>query len=348
MIVRSFGSNGQFQMVDWTEELLQVPNTANILDASGLFDEEGVTQHTITFEEIKEGSNLIVDRVRGERNTVNSGSQRRVRALSIPHFPLDDAILPQDIQGFRAYGSPSEVETEAAVMQRKLKSINKAHAETLEVARWRLLRTGEVYAPSGTVAMNMYTEFGVTRQIVDMDLTNGGTNVINKQEEVLSKIRAAASGENITQVVGYASTSYFNAYVANAGVQAAYANYQSQQEPLRNRVGALGALAWGTRRSFIHGNVLLVEVYESLGGEQLVQDGTCIYVPYGTSIFKTFFSPANKRSLVNTIGEKAYLFEFEGTRDDKVEVESESNFANICRRPLMVVIGKVNSAVTVA
>lgn len=344
MQIRSFGKNGQFTMVDWTEELVQTELQARVLENLGLFQPEYLTQHTFEYEETISGHTVILDRVRGERNTMSSSGQRRIRTGAVPHFPLDDALLPQDIMGKRAWGGADVVETEAAAIDRKLKQIAKSHNQTREIARWELLLRGNVYAPNGTVAMNMFTEFGVTQKIVDFDLGNGATNVLLKQEEVLSHIRLNAQDENIDSVVILASTEYFNAYINQAGVIAAYNQYASSQEPLRTRVGAGGDVNWGARRRFLHGDVLIIEVYESIKGTRCIPAGLAVAIPLGTEVFTTFFSPANTFGYANTVAQEAYLFEFEGQYDDKREVKSESNFANFCRRPALMVICKMNAA----
>jgi hypothetical protein len=56
-------------------------------------------------------------------------------------------------------------------------------------------------------------------------------------------------------------------------------------------------------------------------------------------MFKTYFSPANKFSFVNTVGEEAYVFEYPSDKDDNILLQSESNFVNMLRRPQIVVRG---------
>ena len=67
-------------------------------------------------------------------------------------------------------------------------------------------------------------------------------------------------------------------------------------------------------------------------------DGDAYYLPLDTSdTFKTYFSPANKFDLANTLGEQAYIFEYADGKGSKIEIESESNLINILRRPAIVV-----------
>jgi hypothetical protein len=167
-IVRSFG-NG-FEVQDWTEEVNIIPNQWGTIGQLGIFAEEPVAEHVVVFEEIRKDGALIVDRVRGDRATVGKDYTRKLHTFAVPHFPYADSISPQDLQGRRAYGSPSEAENLAAVRARKMERIRQNHAWTLEAARAQAITLGTVYAPSGTVVQDWNTEFGVTRTSVDFVL----------------------------------------------------------------------------------------------------------------------------------------------------------------------------------
>lgn len=82
--IRSFDK--PFELVDYTEELLIIPNTWGLLNTMGVFENEGVAQHTITVEKIDQSLNLIEDRVRGERNNMNKDYARELHSFAIPHF----------------------------------------------------------------------------------------------------------------------------------------------------------------------------------------------------------------------------------------------------------------------
>ena len=47
--------------------------------------------------------------------TVNARDKRKLRSFVIPHVPLDDVVLPEEVQGVRAFGTETEVETIAGV-----------------------------------------------------------------------------------------------------------------------------------------------------------------------------------------------------------------------------------------
>lgn len=331
MIIRDYG-NG-FKVTDLTEELVDIPNEYGLINQLGIFEVEPVTQHTVTFEHSNRVIGLISDKVRGERNNVSKDPNRVMRSYAIPHFPLDDYITPQDVQGQRAYGE-EQVERLAAVQMRKLETIRKSHAITLETARAKMLTSGDIYAPNGTVVGNVYTDFGVTRKQVAMDLTNAATDVLGKQREIVDHIQdTILNGDTPSDIIALCSPSYFDAYIAQAGVKEAYKFYTSTQEPLRN----------GNWTQFRHGDILLIRYngkFKDASGvtQALIPDGDAYYLPLDTSdAFKTYFSSANKFDLANTLGESGYLFVYEDGKGSKIEIESEMNTLNLMKRPQCVV-----------
>jgi len=331
MQTRSFEK--PFELVDYTEELLLVPNTWGLVNELGIFRNEGVAQHSITVESSQGTLGLVTDKVRGERNNVNRDDTRALRSFAIPHFPLDDAIKPEDVQGKRAYGSPDQSETEAAVIARKLERIRRSHAATLEAARCFAITTGSIYAPNGTVAGNYYTDFGVTRKEVDFVLGTSSTDVLAKSEEAIAHIQDnILSGENVSNVTVLCSPGFFGKLITQAGVKEAYKYYSSTQEPLRQRLGS------GLYRRFTHGGVEYIEYRGSYNGAVLIPAGDAYAMPLGTSdMFISYFSPANKFDFVNTIGEEAYAFTFRDPKGSQIEIQTESNFVNLVRRPQALV-----------
>lgn len=331
--IRSFDK--PFELVDYTEELLIIPNTWGLLNTMGVFENEGVAQHTITVEKINQSLSLIEDRVRGERNNMNKDYNRELHSFAIPHFPMDDYIKPEDIQGKRAYGQANAEEQIGMVRGRKLERIRRNHAVTLEAARMQALTQGTVYAPNGTVVVDWYAAFGITRKEVDFDLGTAGTDVIQKGEEILAHIQDnILSGDLVTEIVGICSPEFFSKLISQAGVKEAYKYYTSTQEPNRSRLGS------GLYREFVHGGIRYVEYRGSYNGNRLVPAGDAYFMPMGvTDMFKTYFSPANKFSFVNTTGEEAYVFEYPGSKDEEIVLQSESNFANMLRRPQIVARG---------
>jgi hypothetical protein len=210
MLARSFGASGQFNVADWTPEIVQIPLQWGTINQLGIFQNEPVAASTVTFEEtIKDGA-LIVDRVRGDRCNVSKDPVRKIHTFAIPYFPLNDAIYPKDLVGVRAYGQPDEQEALASVRARKMERIRQNHAWTLEAARAQAIVAGTAYAPNGTVSGNFYTDFGVTRKEIAFDLANAATDVLAKIREVVDHIQEnILDGEIAENFVALCSPEFF-------------------------------------------------------------------------------------------------------------------------------------------
>lgn len=334
-IVRSY-VNG-FEVVDRTDNLLEIPNSWNLFDALNLFREESVTGPSLILEKITTSGGLLLDTYRGVRNVQNKDDSREMRSFVIPHFTLDDYITPEDVQGKRAYGSEG-IETVDAVRVRKMERIRRNHDWTREVARAQLITAGTVYAPNGTVgAQNFFTEFSITQKSVDFALGTAGTDVRGKVEEVIAHIQDNVLNAGVyTNIVAICSPAWFKKLINHATVVDAYSQYASESEPLRKRLGASGLD--GRFRSFDHAGILFIEYRGSLGGTTLIPDGEARAFPIGVSdLFETYYAPANKLDLVNTLGEKMYWFEYADPYGENHKIQTETNFINVLRRPNAVV-----------
>jgi hypothetical protein len=332
MIIRSFGNN--FEVQDWTAEVNVVPNQWGTIGQLGIFNEESIAEHVVVFQETTKDGALLVDRVRGDRGTQGKDGSRKIHTFAVPHFPHDDYISPQDLQGQRAYSNPNGVETLESVRARKLERIRQNHAWTLEFARAQAITAGTVYSPNGTVNQNWNTEFGVTRTSVDFLLGTSTTEVMAKVEAGISQIQDNAFGASFTGTVVLCSPEFFAKLISHASVKTAYQYYSSTQEPLRNRLGGANAL----HRVFEGMGTKFIEMRDTYASQRLIPVGKAYMIPTGTNdVFKTYFSPANRFGLVNTLGEQVYVFESADSKGTKIELESESNFVNALLRPAMVV-----------
>lgn len=321
-----------FEVVDLTPELNLVPNTWGLINSLGIFRDEGVSQHTITVESTAGTLGLITDQVRGARNLVNKDELRTIRAFNIPHFPVDDGVSPEDVQGKRAYGSDN-VETTDAVIARKLERIRRNHAITREFARAYAITNGAIWAPNGTVVGNYYTEFGVTRKSIDFTLGTATTDVLAKSEEGLAHIQDnMLTGEVIDRVIVLCSPEFFSKLISQANVKDAFKFYSSTQEPLRDRLGS------GLYRRFVFGSIEYIEYRGAYNGQRLIPAGEAYMLPVGTTdTFITYNSPAMKFGEVNTLGEEMYAFTYYDPRDEKIAIQTEQNMLHLIRRPQAVV-----------
>ena len=169
--------------------------------------------------------NLLPTREPGAPGTVGTRGKRAVRSFVVPHIPHDDVVLPEEVQGLRAFGSETEVESIAGVLARHLETMRNKHAITLEHLRMGALK-GEILDADGTLLVNLYTEFGIAPASVNFALATAGTNVKGRCLSVLRHIEDNLLGEYMTRVHCLCSPEFFDQLTSHPKVEAAYARWQ--------------------------------------------------------------------------------------------------------------------------
>lgn len=338
-LIRSY-TNG-FEITDLTENLLIIPNVWGLAQQLGIFTSESTSQETITLEEITKSFGIMEDIHRGARHQVSKDYTRRLRSFAVPHFTLDDAITPRDIQGKRAYGA-EQVETLDAVRARKLERIRASHAATIETARMHTIVTGQAYAPNGTVAYDWYSEFGKTRTVVSFALATATTDVIAKIEQVFAAMQDnALTGEATGEIYAICSPEFFAALISHPMIVRAFTYYQTSPQILRDRLQAKGLDA--RYREFVFGNITFIEYRGTdVNGNRYVPAGDAYFLPRNSGdSFVTYFAPAGKFDMVNTLGQESYAFEYADPKGEEIILETETNFLSVLRRPQLIIRGTV-------
>lgn len=334
MLIRSPSNN--FDVVDLTSAVRNIPIQYGTFNQLGIFTDEPVASDVVMFEESTLNGALIVDRVRGEKNNVSKEGTRKLHSFNVGHFPLGDYISPKDLQNKSAYDNFNEVEMLEAVRMRKLVRLRQNHDWTLNKARAQALFSATAYAPTGTISQDWNVEFGISRTAVDFVLGTTSTEVLAKIEAVIQAVHDGMGGNGIfSGIIIPCDTLFFNKLIIHTSVKAAYTyqqNNQAGQDPIRGRLTAAGS-SLPNGREFTWGGVTFREVRDSYNGTSIVTASEGVAVPTGSDMFKTYFAPAERFGLVNTAGEKLYVFERANENATKIELESESNHISALLRP---------------
>lgn len=336
------------QWVDVTDEVIEVPNKWGFFQQIGLFADEPLSGKTVLIPKTTWEENLVPDRAWGARAANTAGQARSYLTLAIPHFPLDDAIFPSDIQGKVAWEDLFQgvvVESLENTRARKMEQLRRNHAITLEAARAQLIDAGTVYAPNGTVSYNMYTEHGLTPVPTHNIDLYAARDPIGGIETMIAGMQDAI-GNNVIldSFLCICSPGLFSALVTHPIIQEHY-THESRKEARDILTGRLTASEFGLDaryRTFEYGGVLFVEyrgTYTNSAGSDVpfITAGEGRLIPLTDEpIFKTFYAPVDKFDYVNTTAQQLYMFEYPSPKGDKIEIESEQNFLNWCIYPQVV------------
>ncbi|MCK9362128.1 MAG: major capsid protein [Syntrophales bacterium] len=332
-----------FNMVSMTQSINILPNKYGRVGQLGIFPDKGVRTRTIIVEEKNGVLNLLPTLPVGAPGTQNKMGKRKVRTLSVPHIPLDDAILPSEYEGIRAFGSENEMASLVSVMADHLQSGRDKFDITLEHLRMGALK-GIILDSDGSTLYNLYTEFGITAKTVPFILGTSTTDVKKKCMAVIRHIEDNLQGEIYTGVRCLCSANFFDMLVSHPEVEKFYLNHAAAME----------LLAADPRKGFKFGGITFEEYrgtatdmdgtahpFISSTASPLMGEGHCY--PEGTSqSFNTIYAPGDFVETVNTIGIPLYAKQELRKFGRGIDLHIQSNPLPICYRPGLLV--KVTSA----
>ena len=320
-----------FQMAELTSALNLLPNRYGRLEALKVFSQKPVRMRSIVIEERQGVLSLLPTKSPGAPATVGVRGKRALRSFTIPHIPHEDVVLPEEVQGIRAFGKDSEMATLAQVMTDHLQAMRNKHAITLEHLRMGALK-GVILDADGSVLVNLYEEFGIAPKVINFGLGSPATDIKKKCLEVVRHVEENLMGEFMTTIHALVSAEFFDALTSHKSVKEAYERWQD---------GA--ALREDMRAAFPFGGI----VFEEYRGQATDSEGTvrrfiapneghCF--PRGTlETFTTYFAPADFNETVNTLGQLLYAKQEPRRFDRGTDLHTQSNPLPMCHRPGVLV-----------
>lgn len=323
--------NPAFSMASLTAAINIVPNRYGRLEQLNLFPAKPVRTRQILVEERNGVLNLLPTMPPGSPGTVGTRGKRQLRSFVIPHIPHDDVVLPEEVQGLRAFGSETEMEALAGVMARHLETMRNKHAITLEHLRMGALK-GVILDADGSELYDLFDEFEITPKTIAFELGTATTNVKAKCIDLLRHIEDNLKGEYMTGVHVLCSPEFFTALTGHAKIEKVYENWQ-QGLVLINDV----------RSGFTFGGITFEE-YRGQASDtngtvrRFIAAGEAHAFPLGTiDTFGTYFSPADFNETVNTLGQALYAKQEPRKFERGTDLHTQSNPLPMCHRPGLLV-----------
>ncbi|WP_285520179.1 major capsid protein [Wolbachia pipientis] len=283
-------------MTELTKAINILPINYGRTESLNLFPSRSVRFRHITIEEQNGVLSLLPTQVPGAPATVGKRGKRKIRTFTIPHIPHDDVVLPEEVQGIRAFGSENELKALANVVTDHLELMRNKHAITLEHLRMGALK-GIILDADGSELLNLYNEFEITPKVVNFALGTATTDVKRKCLEVLRHVEDNLSGEYMTGIHALVSPEFFDALTSHAKVKEAYERWQE------------GAALRNDMRSGFTFCGITFEEYRGQATDpegnvrRFIEKDTGHCFPLGTaSTFTTYFAPADFNETVSAVG----------------------------------------------
>jgi len=113
-------NNDAFSLVSMTAGVEKMPTVPTFLGSLGLFESEGIETNIASIEQVGQTLQLIKTSQRGTAPGMGTTDRRSLRNFNIPRIAKADQIFAAEIQGIRAFGTDSELETVVQKVAQKL------------------------------------------------------------------------------------------------------------------------------------------------------------------------------------------------------------------------------------
>lgn len=329
-------TNGEFNIIDFTELTELFPRIPKFMDSIGLFGEAYYGQSTIAqVERVEDAVDEIQATARGGDRQFAGRESVIQRNFNVPYFTLDSKFSPQEVQDLKEYGETDMSMTMQSRINRTRTRIAKSHAVLRERAKYAALK-GNSYAPGYPQAQyDFAAEFGVSAKVastVTVDFTADDIDPRTTLEQMGRNHIQKYAGDNgdSYQVIVICGSKFFDGLKDHPLCRAAYSSYSSDSEPLRKRLGGdVINRSWETE------GVTYLEDYMGVQMGEIATDEAYM-LPLGIAdMFQVHHAPAAHKAYVNTTAQDMYMFLHEGFREDKVE--TETSFIVVNTRPELCV-----------
>lgn len=331
-----------FSVLSLTDAINKIPFVPGRAGQIIPWSERGVPTLSIMIEE-KDGVLELVDPTpRGGPGQTFAKTKRTARSLTIPHYQIDDAIWADEVQGIRAFGSESELQTVIGlVSERAAEHVGQKLDPTLEFQRIGAIK-GVILNADGSTLYNLFNEFGV-QQIgeidFDLDNANPAKGALRKKcADVTRAIADELGGIPFIGIHAFCGDTFFDQLLAHKEVIDSYMGTDMARVLRDGYVYPNGMKIYG---AFEFGGIVWENYRGKVGTTPFIDSTKCHIFPIGVpGLFRTVYAPADYIETVNTLGLPRYMKQYRMPNDKGINLEVQMNALNYCTRPRVLLKGK--------
>lgn len=321
-----FGSD-LFGTTTMTAAVNSAPFKPGRIGQLGLFEEQGIATTTVIVDEQQGLLTLVPVSPRGSPGQPQPRPGRSARPFMVPHIQRNRAIMADEVQGVRAFGSEGNVETVQIKRDQYLGMGRNDVEATIEYHRVTAIQGKVLDADGVTVIHDLYSEFGIAQQVVPMALTTASTEIIGKGEDILEGMESALGNVAWSGARAICGKGFWRALITHAKVKEAYLN-STLSASLQN----------DPRLAFVFAGIAWERYRGGVGNLPFVPDDDAYAYPDGVpGLFITRYAPADYIETVNTLGIPLYSKAVADDMGKSIDIEVQSNPLNICTRPRAVI-----------
>lgn len=334
-----FNSNA-FSTLSLTDAINNVKFVPGRISSMGLFQESSVAVTSIAIEEKNGVLSLISPTGRGGPGTMVDRGRRALRSVTIPHFQIDDAVMAESVQGVRAFGQETAVETVMGKVMEQSAIHAQSLAATQEYSRLGAIKGIVTYNDGSTLDLfNFFEVDAVAERDWDLDNASPVGGVLRATcAAVYRQIAGILEGVPFAGVHALCGDAFFDDLIKHNEVRA---TYLASQEASELRRGYIGSGQQGVYGAFEFGGIVWENYRGSVGDTTFVNTDKAHFFPTGVpGLFRTYYAPADYMETVNTMGRRLYEKMFAMPNDKGMNMEVQMNGLEFCTRPRVLLQGR--------
>jgi hypothetical protein len=320
-----------FSTTSLTATINEVPEGQAVpTQVDALFtDVEGITTTSVAVEKQGDTLALVANTPRGAPGAPVSIDRRAVLNFTAAHLPARGAVLADEVQNVREFGSETALQQILTKVAQKLGKMRRNLQATNTWHRIGAIK-GIVLDSDGTSTIcNLFTQFGVAQQTQGMALGTSTTKVRGKITTAQNLAEDVIGDSGLIRGwLALCGRGFFANLVDHEVVAEAY-KYQ-MGEMLRAGGNVLG-------QGFVFGDVTWQKIYGKVGSQLFIGDTDAYLIPIVDGLFISRFAPAPYMETVNTLGLPYYAKQKLMDFDRGVELEALSCPVHLCTKPRAVI-----------
>lgn len=327
-------NNNAFSLIELTSATNLIPSVPGFISRKNLFKKKGVRSRVVWMEFMNSKLTILPTKPTGwtPYGTTSSRGPRKGRYVEIPHIPIYDSILAEDVQGIRAFGSETELESVSQVVNDLIAQYKQNYELTWEFHRIGAL-TGLVVDADGSTLLDLFDVFEVDQKTVDIQFgisdTAPGDNLKAKALEIQRHMAQSLGGTPFNGITAFCSNGYFDMLTADPEIYLAYERWNDGQF-FREQQG--GDPQTGAGTGFVFAGIEWLNYAPTVGDRSPIAANTAVFVP-SAAIFDEFYASADMMDTVNTVGVPLYTMQEEMDYRKGITLHMQSNPLMICNRP---------------
>lgn len=323
-----------FSLVGMTAAIETSPYKPRLLGSLGLFTFDSINTLTAMVERQKNTLRILNTANRGTVRDVHSMPGRDLIPVKVPHVPYDGAVIADEVQGIREFGSETQLETVAGRVARKLRMMKDDHEVTHEFHRIGALKGQVLDGDASTVLYNFYTIFGVSQTTIawyssDESFKPTVTGLIRT---ISDKLGADVPG----RIIVLCGSSFFDAVTSHPSMLDAFERWRDGEFKRESYIGK----AWyrAAAEGFSYQNVLFLPYRGKVGSTAFVADNEAYAFPTDIpDMLLEIAAPADFEETVNTYGKRYYARQEPMRFNKGRHIHTQSNVLFVNSRPDLVV-----------